>query len=98
TLLAVDDSLGRVIDWLAQNKLLESTLIVYMGDNGLQFGEHGLIDKRTAYEASMRVPLLMRCPELFRGGTVVTQMVANIDLAPTFLEAAALKPPAHMDG
>ncbi|PAW72475.1 MAG: acetylglucosamine-6-sulfatase [Pedosphaera sp. Tous-C6FEB] len=88
-LLAVDDSVGRLTQWLAERKLLDSTLVVYMGDNGFHFGEHGLIDKRTAYEASMRVPLLLHCPELFKAGTVVTQMVANIDLAPTLLDVAA---------
>jgi N-acetylglucosamine-6-sulfatase len=98
TLLAVDDGVGRLLESLEKRKLLDSTLVVYMGDNGFQFGEHGLIDKRTAYEASVRVPLLLHCPQLFRAGTVVTQMVANIDVAPTLLEAAALKPPAHFDG
>ncbi len=98
TLLAVDESLGRVIDYLKDQKLLESTLLVYMGDNGFMFGEHGLIDKRVAYEESMRVPLLMHCPELISGGVEVPQMVANIDIAPTILEAVGLKAPAHMDG
>lgn len=98
TLLAVDDNVGRLLKWLEERGQLQSTLVVYMGDNGFQLGEHGLIDKRTAYEASIRVPLLMHCPELFRAGTVVTQTVANIDLAPTLLEAAGLQPPPHMDG
>jgi N-acetylglucosamine-6-sulfatase len=98
TLLAVDESLGRILDFLRERKLLDSTLIIYMGDNGFQFGEHGLIDKRTAYEPSMRVPMLMQCPELFKPGTVVNKMVANIDIAPTILETAGLKAPAYMDG
>lgn len=98
TLLAVDDSVGRLTQWLAERKLLDSTLVVYMGDNGFHFGEHGLIDKRTAYEASMRVPLLLHCPELFKAGTVVTQMVANIDLAPTFLEVAGTTAPTNLHG
>ncbi len=68
TLLAVDESLGRVFEALKQRGELDSTLVVYMGDNGFQFGEHGLIDKRTAYEESMRVPMLARCPDLFHGG------------------------------
>ncbi|MCX7603785.1 MAG: sulfatase-like hydrolase/transferase, partial [Bryobacteraceae bacterium] len=66
TLMGVDDSLGRVLDALKARGELDSTLVIYMGDNGFAFGEHGLIDKRTAYEESMRVPLLARCPELFR--------------------------------
>ena len=52
--------------------MLDSTLIMLMGDNGFQFGEHGLIDKRNAYEESMRVPLVAQCPELFKPGTVVS--------------------------
>jgi len=98
TLLAVDDSLGRVLAFLREKKLFDSTLIILMGDNGFQFGEHGLIDKRVAYETSIRVPMLMQCPELFKGGMVVNKMVANIDIAPTILEAAGLKAPAAMDG
>ena len=98
TLLAVDDSIGRMMDFLRERKLLDSTLVIYMGDNGFAFGEHGLIDKRTAYEESMRVPMLMQCPDLFKGGSKVSQLVANIDIAPTLLEAAGLKAPAGLDG
>jgi N-acetylglucosamine-6-sulfatase len=98
TLRSVDDSIGRVLDWLDAQGLLESTLVVYMGDNGFAFGEHGLIDKRTAFEWSMRVPMLVHCPALVKPGTVVDRMVANIDVAPTLLEAAGLQRPAHMDG
>lgn len=98
TLYSVDESVGRIMDYLKEQGLLESTLIIYMGDNGFQFGEHGIIDKRTAYEASMRVPMLAYCPELIKPGTVVQQIVANIDVAPTILEAAGLKAPDYMDG
>ncbi len=98
SLLAVDENLGRIFDHLEASGELASTLVVYMGDNGFQFGEHGLIDKRTAYETSIRVPLLMHCPDLFDGGSRVDQIVANIDVAPTLLESAGLTPPDHMDG
>lgn len=98
TLLGVDESVGRINGWLERKGLLDSTLVIYMGDNGFAFGEHGLIDKRTAYEESMRVPMLMQCPQLFRGGTTVGQVVANIDVAPTLLEAAGLRPPGDLDG
>jgi N-acetylglucosamine-6-sulfatase len=98
TLLAVDENLGRVMDTLRKRSELDSTLIIYMGDNGFAFGEHGLIDKRTAYEESMRVPMLVRCPELFAGSRVPQQMIANIDIAPTCLAAAGLEAPAEMDG
>jgi N-acetylglucosamine-6-sulfatase len=98
TLMAVDESLGRVFDALRSRGQLDSTLIIYMGDNGFAFGEHGLIDKRTAYEESMRVPLLARCPELFSGNRKVTQMVANLDIMPTVLDAAGVPPPAGLHG
>lgn len=98
TLLAVDDSVGRVMAALKQKGLLDSTLVIYMGDNGYQWGEHGLIDKRTAYEESIRVPLVAHCPEMFNGGMKVKQMVANFDIAPTILAAAGMKAPESIDG
>lgn len=98
TLCGVDDSVGRVLDFLRQRGQLDSTLVIYMGDNGFAFGEHGLIDKRTAYEESMRVPMLARCPELFGGGKTVTEVVANLDIMPTVLDAAGVAPPAGLDG
>lgn len=98
SLLAVDDSIGRVMDQLKAMKIYDETLVIYMGDNGFMFGEHGLIDKRVAYETSIRVPMLMQCPALFKGNTVVDQVVANIDVGPTILDAAGLKTPGHMDG
>jgi len=98
TLLAVDESLGRIMQYLEDKNELESTVIIYMGDNGFQFGEHGLIDKRTAYEASIRIPLLVMCPNRFRRGSQISQMVANIDIAPTILELAGVEPPDYFDG
>lgn len=97
TLLAVDEGIARIMDLLEKRGELDDTLILYMGDNGFMFGEHGLIDKRAAYEESMRVPMLMRCPSLFGAGTV-EQVVANIDVAPTMLAAAGLEAPAGMAG
>jgi N-acetylglucosamine-6-sulfatase len=91
TLLAVDESTQRMLDFLRETGQLDSTLIIYMGDNGHLWGEQGLIDKRTAYEASIRVPLLMHCPELLPKGRVVNEIAANIDIAPTVLAAAGVK-------
>ncbi len=98
TLMAVDDSIGRVMDQLEAMGIKDETLVIYMGDNGFMFGEHGLIDKRVAYETSIRVPMLMRCPDLFKGGKVIDEVVANIDMGPTIMEAMGLKTPPHMDG
>ena len=97
-LCSVDDSFGAVLAQLKKMGIHDQTLVIYMGDNGFMFGEHGLIDKRVAYETSIRVPMLMQCPDLFKGGTVVDKVVANIDIAPTIMEAMGLKKPAHMDG
>lgn len=98
TLMSVDESIGSVLDYLKQEGLDKSTLIVYMGDNGFSFGEHGLIDKRHFYEESVKVPFLVYCPELFSGGKTVNKMVQNIDIAPTVLECAGLKKPSHLPG
>jgi arylsulfatase A-like enzyme len=86
------------MDYLKQEGLDESTLVIYMGDNGFSWGEHGLIDKRHFYEESVKVPFLVRCPELFKGGEVITKMVQNVDVAPTCLEMAGLKKPEYMPG
>lgn len=98
TLLSVDESVGAIVDYLRANKTLDSTVIIFMSDNGFAFGEHGLIDKRTAYDESMRIPLLMHCPELFTGGTVVKQLAANVDIASTVLALAGLRSPSHLVG
>ena len=97
-LCAVDESVGRILALLKQRGELDSTLVIYMGDNGFAFGEHGLIDKRTAYEESMRVPLLARCPALFKAGQTIPQVVANLDIMPTVLEAAGVPAPVGGDG
>lgn len=98
TLQAVDESVERVMAWVKEKGLENNTMIVYMGDNGFSFGEHGLIDKRHAYEESMRVPLLVWAPGLVKPQSVVEQIIMNVDLAPTFLELAGIKKPSHMQG
>jgi arylsulfatase A-like enzyme len=69
-----------------------------MGDNGFLFGEHGLIDKRNAYEESMRVPMVIWAPGMIKPNSVTQQMILNIDIAPTFLEAAGISKPVQMQG
>ncbi|HIG31308.1 MAG TPA: DUF4976 domain-containing protein [Verrucomicrobiales bacterium] len=97
-LRSVDDSIGAVMEQLKKMGILDETLVIYMGDNGYMFGEHGLIDKRVAYETSSRVPMLMQCPDLIEAGTVVEKVVANIDIAPTVMETMGIQKPPHMDG
>ena len=98
TLMGVDESVGRILAWLDENNLSETTMVVYMGDNGFSFGERGLIDKRHMYEESMRVPLLIRCPAVIKPGTKLEQVIQNVDIAPTFLAYAGLPKPAQMQG
>jgi N-acetylglucosamine-6-sulfatase len=90
--------MGRILEELKRMGIHEETLVIYMGDNGFMFGEHGLIDKRVAYEASIRVPMLLQCPQLFAGGRTLDQVIANIDVAPTIMDAMGLARPPHMDG
>ncbi len=98
---SLDENVGRLLKHLDDAGLRDSTLVVYMGDNGFALGEHGFYDKRDAFETSIRVPLLMRAPGLVKPGTVVTQMVQNIDIAPTLLGVAGVAVPdgaPKMDG
>lgn len=98
TLMAVDESIGTIVDYLNKNGLANNTMIIYMGDNGFSWGEHGLIDKRHFYEESVKVPFLVYAPWLFKGGKTITKMVQNIDIAPTILELAGLQKPEYMPG
>ena len=98
TMRAVDDSVGRVMETLRGLGMLESTLILYTSDNGFQFGEHGLIDKRTMYEPSIRVPLIAHCPELSPQPQRRKEMIANLDFAPTILDTAGTSVPDFVQG
>lgn len=91
TLMALDESIGKVTSLLKEKGLEENTIVIYMGDNGFSFGEHGLIDKRHAYEESMKVPLLVKFPGKIEAGITLDQMVMNIDIAPTLLEIAGME-------
>ena len=77
-----------MLDYLTQTGLDRNTLVLFMGDNGFSLGEHGLIDKRQAFEESMRVPMLAWAPGLIKPGRTIEQMVMNIDIMPTVLDAA----------
>ena len=93
-----DENLGKLLDALDTLGLAENTVVVYTSDNGYYLGEHGLSDKRSVYEESLRIPMLVRYPRLFGKGKVVDDMVLNIDLAPTFLELAGVPAPKEMQG
>jgi len=89
---SIDDSVGRVYEALKATGQLDDTLIVFAGDNGMFLGEHGMTDKRTMHEESIRVPLLVRYPALAKAGTVVHEQVLNIDVAPSILDICGAPP------
>ncbi len=93
-----DENLGKLLAALDDLGLTDDTVVVYSSDNGYYLGEHGLGDKRSLYEESLRVPMLVRYPRLFGKGKVVDEMVLNIDLAPTWLDLAGVSVPREMQG
>jgi arylsulfatase A-like enzyme len=95
---SVDENIGRVLNYLDDNKLTNNTAVIYTGDQGFYFGENGWFDKRWMYDVSMQAPLLVRWPGKIKPATVTTQMAQNIDFAPTMLDIAGLKVPGWMDG
>lgn len=95
---SIDENVGRLLKYLDEHGLAENTIVVYASDQGFYMGEHGWFDKRFMYEESMRTPLVIRYPREIRAGSVSSEMVQNIDYAPTFLEYAGVKQPKEMTG
>lgn len=99
TILSVDDSVGKLVDHLRTSGQLDNTVIVFMGDNGLLEGEHGMVDKRTMHEASIRIPLIVRYPGLTGAvGKRVKEQLLTIDIAPTLCELAGSTPLENIHG
>jgi arylsulfatase A-like enzyme len=95
---SVDESVGRVLDYLRTAGLEDSTIVVYASDQGFYLGEHGWFDKRWIFEESLRTPCLVRWPNVTKPGSVNKDLVSNVDFAETFLEAAGAAVPAEMQG
>lgn len=95
---SVDESVGRVLDYLDSHGLTDNTIIVYTSDQGFYMGEHGWFDKRFMYEESLRTPLLIAYPGHIQPGTVCNKLVQNIDYAPTFLDLAGVSKPKELPG
>ncbi len=95
---AVDDNVGRLLDWLDKNGLTQNTMVVYTSDQGFFLGEHNFFDKRFMYEESLRMPFLIRWPGRTRPGSVSKGIILNVDFAPMMLDAAGLKVTADMQG
>lgn len=99
TILAIDEGVGRILSTLKETGQLDNTIIVFTSDNGYFYGEHGLsVERRLAYEESIRMPLLVRYPKLVRAGTALNEFALNIDLAPTLLSIANVEVPKTMEG
>ena len=95
---SLDREIGRLLASLRSMNLADNTIVIYTSDNGYQWGEHELIDKRWAYETSIRVPFVVRLPENRYGATINSSLVANLDVAPTLLDAAGVRVPGYMEG
>ncbi|MHC4887266.1 MAG: sulfatase-like hydrolase/transferase [Planctomycetota bacterium] len=98
----MDRNIGRLLDWLDEAGLRDSTLIVFTSDNGMNMGHHGIYGKgngtfpQNMYDSSVKVPMIMRYPEVIEAGRTASAMLSHYDLFPTFLEVAGLANP-HAD-
>jgi N-acetylglucosamine-6-sulfatase len=98
TILSVDDSVARLVGYLKEAGQLDRTIIVFLGDNGLLEGEHGMVDKRTMHEASIHIPLIVRYRELVKTARVIEPQTLTADIASSLLELCAAPPLAKSDG
>ena len=97
--MAVEEGVGEIFKALKETGQLDNTVIVFTSDNGYFYGEHGLsVERRLAYEESVRMPLLIRYPAVVKAGTVRDEFALNIDLAPTLLELANAPASTAMEG
>lgn len=98
TVAAIDDSVGRLLTQLEASGELENTIVMYTSDQGMFLGEHDYQDKRWSYEESLRAPLLIRYPSDIPSGSVCSELMANIDMAPTILDYCGIDIPGAMQG
>lgn len=98
TIKSLDENVGRVLDYLEKNEMMENTIIIYTSDQGFYMGEHGWFDKRFMYEESFSTPLVMWLPKQFKKRGDIPQLVQNIDFAPTMLEIAGAPIPSDIQG
>lgn len=98
TVLSVDESIGRIMEYLESTGELDNTIIVYTSDQGFFLGEHGWFDKRFMYEESQRMPLIVRYPAAIKPGSTSKALCMNVDFAPTFLDFAGVDIPEDIQG
>jgi arylsulfatase A-like enzyme len=95
---ALDENIGRLLDYLDESGLAENTIVIYASDQGFYLGEHGWYDKRWMFEESLQMPFMIRWPGVLSTGVRSTAFIQNIDYAPTFLDLAGIDVPADMQG
>ena len=98
TIQSVDDNVGRLMEYLKEKGLDKNTIVIYTSDQGFYLGEHGWFDKRFMYEESYRTPLIVRWPDVIKSGSINNDLVMNLDLGETLLDAAHIKIPADLQG
>ena len=98
TVKAVDESVGRMLEYIDKNNLTKNTIVIYSSDQGFFLGEHGWYDKRWMFEESFRMPFIIRWPDTIKPGSKPVALIQNIDYAPTFLDIAKLKIPIDVQG
>ncbi|WP_431122425.1 sulfatase family protein [Flagellimonas flava] len=95
---AIDDNIGKLLDWLEEEGIADNTIVVYTADQGYFLGEHGFFDKRLIYEESLRMPFVIRYPKKIKGGQRIDDIILNIDFAPLLADYAGIEKPAYMQG
>lgn len=95
---SVDDNVGRLFDYLEEEGILDDTVIIYTSDQGFFLGDHGWYDKRFMYEESLRMPFIVRYPKEIKSGTVVDEIITNVDIPATFADWAGIPKPDYFQG
>ncbi|MCL6265285.1 sulfatase [Flagellimonas myxillae] len=95
---AIDDNIGKLLDWLEAEGIADNTIVVYTADQGYFLGEHGFFDKRLIYEESLRMPFVIRYPKKIKGGQRIDDIILNIDFAPLMADYAGIEKPDYMQG
>ncbi|WOO39610.1 sulfatase [Rubellicoccus peritrichatus] len=98
TVHSIDENVGRMLDHLESEGILDDTVVIYTSDQGFYLGEHGWFDKRLIYEQSFQMPFLVRYPREIQAGSVNKDMISNVDFAPTWLDYADCTVPNYMQG
>lgn len=98
TIKSVDENVGRLLDYLDANNLMDDTIIVYTSDQGFYLGEHGWFDKRFVYDESFKTPLMIAWKGKVKASSRSDELVQNLDFAQTFLAAAGIPAPSDMQG